>query len=242
MYILETAAQLCVALATGVLFIASAVGFATARRNSGRDWRRWALLGVGALSLGVVLRGGVSSLADRATLAAWVAGLLSVEDVRRNKNQAVGLGPDVQPAGWAGLIPIAVVAGVGVVARPRVVGAAAPLVLLGVLAAAGLALWSLGQALDVLLEARADNSRAAAIAFAGLTVSIVVVVGVNWRVWGTPGGTMISAVLTLWAAWLMSATRLLWRRFAWFSGALDGLVAIVVTVVALSVRWTWPFG
>jgi hypothetical protein len=132
------------------------------------------------------------------------------------------------------------VAGVGVVAHPRVIGAAAPFVLLCVLVSAGLALWSLGQALDVLFKARADNARAATIAFVGLTVSIVATAGVNWRVWGTPNGT-ISAVLALWAAWLMSATGLLWRRSAWFSSALDGLVALVVTVVALSAQWNWPF-
>ncbi len=238
---MESGAQLCVALAAVVLFIASAMGFATARRGGGPDWRRWALLGIGTLSLGVVLRRGMSSVADRAALAACVAGLLSARDVWRNKSQAVGFDSVAQPAGGAGLIPIAIVAGVGVVARSRIIGAAGPFVLLCVLASAGLALWSLGQALEVLLKARADNWRAAVIAFAGLTVSIVVVVGVNWRVWGTFGGT-IPAVLVLWAAWLMSATRLLWHRFVLLSSVLDGLVAVMVTVVALCTQWTWPFG
>jgi hypothetical protein len=40
----------------------------------------------------------------------------------------------------------------------------------------------------------------------------------------------------------MSATGLLWRRFARLSSVLDGLVALVVTVVALNTQWTWPFG
>jgi hypothetical protein len=109
-----------------------------------------------------------------------------------------------------------------------------------VLAAAGLALWSLGQAVDVSLKARADNAQAAAIVFVVLTLSVVMVAGVNWWIWGTPGGE-ISAVLTLWAAWLVSATGLLWRRFARLSSVLDGLVALVTTVVALSTQWTWPF-
>jgi hypothetical protein len=158
--------------------------------------------------------------------------LLSVVDAWRNKDQAVGR---------AGLIPVAAVAGVGVVAHPNDPGTAAPVVLLCVLAAAGLALWSSGQALEVLLKARAENARAAATAFAGLTVSIVIIASVNWWVWGTPGG-VISAVLALWAAWLLSATGLLWRRFARLSSVLDGLVALVATVVALSTQWTWPSG
>lgn len=231
---METGARLCVALATIFLLAASAVGFVNARQGdaNGRGWRGWALLGLGALSLGVVLHGGVSSLAGRATLAAWVAGLLNAVDAWRNKDQAVG---------WAGLIPVAVVAGVGVVARPYDPGTAAPVVLLCVLAVAGLALWSSGQALGVSLKARTDNTRAAAVVFAGLTLSIVMVAGINWWIWGTPGGT-ISAVLALWAAWLMSATGLLWRRFVRFSSVLDGLVALVATVVALGTQWAWPFG
>lgn len=230
---MEIGARLCVALATVVLFAASAAAFVNARRGNanGRGWRGWALLGLGALSLGVILHGGVSSLAGRATLAAWVAGLLSVVDAWRNKDQAIG---------WAGLIPVAIVAGVGVAPPSNAPGTAAPVVLLCILAVAGIALWSSGQALDVSLKARAGNVRAAAIVFAGLTVSVVLVAGVNWRIWGTPDG-VISAVLALWAAWLMSATGLLWRRFARFSSVLDGLVALVTTVVALSTQWTWPF-
>ncbi len=212
------------------------------RLGSERAWRVGALLGVGALLLGLVLRGWaaesglsllrwlpLSGVAHRATLVALVAGLLTV-------------GQGSPPQGRrAALVLIAIVTGVGVVGRPATDETTAPLLSLCVLAAAGFLLWSAGQALDVLVGDREDNVRAAAIAFAGLTTAAVVVGGVNGRVWGTPSGT-VAASLGLWAVWLMSAARLVWRdKSTRLTAVLDLLTVTLMLVIALSVQWAWPF-
>jgi hypothetical protein len=197
------------------------------------------------LSLGLVLRGWaarssvgwlpLAGVANRATLVALVAGALSVGHGWRNT------APEGRrPAGWAALIPAAAVAGLGVAVRATMTGTAAPFLLLSVLVAAGLVLWSAGQALDVLLGDREDNFKAAVVAWAGLTVSVVVVGGVNWRVWGTPLGT-VTATLGLWAAWLVSAARLVFKS-ARLAGMLDWLAAVLLVEIALSFQWTWPLG
>jgi hypothetical protein len=119
-------------------------------------------------------------------------------------------------------------------------GTAAPFLLLCVLVAAGLVVWSAGQALDVLAGDREDNFKATVVACAGLTVSVVVVGGVNWRIWGTPVGT-VTATLGLWAAWLVSAARLVFKSVR-LAGVLDWLAAVLLVEIALSVQWTWPLG
>jgi hypothetical protein len=205
-------------------------------------WCGGALVGIGALLLGLILRGvaagpGSSSVgwwsltsgADRAALVALLAALLSVgSGLRRSM-------------GWAGLIPVAVIAGVGAVGRPAETWTTAPFLLVCTLVAAGLGLWSAGQGLDVLLGGREDNLRAATVAFAGLTVSVVVVGGANWRVWGTPGGVDAASVSLL-AAWLTSAARLiLGYQSVRLISVLDLLVGILLVVIALNVQWTLPF-
>lgn len=233
----ETLAQVCVGIATAAFLVGGGAGLV--RLGSKRVWRAGALLGVGALLLGLVLRGWaaepglrwlpLSGVAHRATLVALVAGLLTVWQ-------------SAPPQGRrpSALVLIAIVTGVGVIDRPAVAETVAPLSLC-VLVAAGFLLWSAGQALDVLVGDREDNVRAAAIAFAGLTAAAVVVGGVNGRVWGTPSGT-VAASLGLWAVWLMSAARLVWRdKSTRLTAVLDLLTVTLMLVIALSVQWAWPF-
>jgi hypothetical protein len=243
----ETLGQACLGIATVALLIGSGSGFAAVRM--GREgvywgWRGGALVGVGALLLGIILRGVVAgsgsssvgwlplaSVANRAALVALMAGLLSVGfDLRR-------------PMGWVELVPVAVVAGVSAASRPvETLVTSAPFLLVCTLVAAGLGLWSAGRGLGVLVSDRKDNLRAATVAFAGLTANVLVVVGVTWRVWGTPGGTGTASVGLL-AAWLASAARLvLHRQSVRLTGVLDLLVAALLVVIALSVQWALPFG
>jgi hypothetical protein len=109
------------------------------------------------------------------------------------------------------------------------------------LVAAGFLLWSAGRALDVLVNDGDSNLQAATIAFTGLTVSVMIVGGANWRVWGTPSGT-VAASLGLWAVWLVSAARLALRgKSVRLTSALDFVAAALLVVIVLSVQWAVPF-
>jgi hypothetical protein len=120
--------------------------------------------------------------------------------------------------------------------------------LIGTLVAAGIALWAAGQGLNALLANRKMDRLAAAVAFAGLTMNLVVVGWVNWRVWGTPIGMAVasqnaqSAPLKLTALWLVSAASLvLGRKSVRLTSALDLLLAALLVGLALSVHWALPF-
>lgn len=239
---METWAQICVGVAAAALLIGSGAGFAAVRLGSERAWRGGALVGVSALLLGVVLRGPsvrwlpLSGAANRATLVALVAGLLSVRDGWRDATPQ-----GRRPMGWAALIPVAVVTGVGIPDQPTTAGAA-PFLSFCVLVVAGLMLWSAGRTLDVWVGDREDNVSSAAIAFAGLTIGVVMVGGANWRVWGTPSGT-VTASLALWAVWLIVAARMILRgKSVWLTGTLDLLATALMVMVALNIQWVWPFG
>lgn len=254
---MEILGQVCSGLAMAAFLVGSGAGFAAARLGSERArwaWRGGTLFGAAALLLSVALRGASSSwlplsrVDDRAALVALLAGLLSVGLGVRNPSSP----PEARGRwgltgnGWAELIPAAVVAGVSAVNWPDQALASsattASFMLVCTLLASALALWSAGQGLDVLLGAKSDSHRAAAVAFAGLTVSVVVVGWLNWRVWGTPGGTL-AAPLGLLAVWLISAARLvLHQQSAWLSSTLDLLAATLLVVIALRVEWTLPFG
>ena len=252
--------QVCWGVATAAFLIGSGAGFALGREGGeqaqGRRlllvwvWYGGAVVGVGALPLGILARGLASgpgsaaargwplaSVVDRAALVALMAGLLSlgpvVRDLARREQGALG---------WAEWIPIAIVSGVSVLGRSaETVRTTAPFLLICTLVAAGLTLWSAGQGLGVLIGVRRNNRRAATVAFVGLTVSVVVVGMTNWRVWGTPVGTVAAAVC-LPAAWLLGASRLvLSRKSAWLVSLLDLLVAGLLVAIASSVRWTLPF-
>jgi hypothetical protein len=109
------------------------------------------------------------------------------------------------------------------------------------LVAAGLLLWSAGRGFDVLLGDGDSNLPAAAVAFAGLTVSVIIVGGANWQVWGSPAGT-VAASLGLWAVWLVSAARLVLReKSVRLVSVLDFVAAALLVVIALSVQWVLPF-
>lgn len=239
--------QVCSGIATLALLMGSGAGFVAVRLGQERarwGWRGGAMIGVAALLLGLILRGvttsagwwPLSSVAGRAALVALIAGLLSVASELRNP-----VSQEPRPRGGAELMPLVVVAGVSAVGRAAENLTAAPVLVVCTLVAAGLGLWSAGQGLGVLVGHRKDNRPAAAMAFAGLTASVVVVGGVNWRLWGTPVGA-VTASLGLLASWLVSAARpVLHRKSIRLAGALDLLVALLLVGVGLSVQWALPF-
>jgi hypothetical protein len=211
--------------------------------------RRGGLVGAGALLLGVILRGAaagtdssspgwlpLSRVGDRAALVALMAGLLSL---------GLGWRPGLRQ-GRAVLIPGAILAGISAfgwpVREPGPAATAALLMSVCTLVAAGLAVWSAGQSLDVLVGDRQDNVRAAAAAFTALTLSVLVVGGTNWRVRGTPGGTSTAAA-GLMAVWLVEVARfVLGRKSDRLASALDLTTAAVLVAIALRVQWALPFG
>jgi len=142
--------------------------------------------------------------------------------------------------GWASLILVAVLARLKITVETAGMSVA-PGLSLCVVIAAGLALWSAGQALDVLTRQRYDNRRAALWGLGGLSVALLVVAGANEWFWGTATGTG-SAWLVLTAIWLAAAARLTWRRrTVWLTGALDVLIAALLVGAALNVHWAVPF-
>jgi hypothetical protein len=238
------------------LLMGSAAGFATLYLNEERmrrfarplAWvRRGGLpVGVGALLLSVLFRvvagSPLSSAGDRAAVVALVAGSLWLAPwlchLLRAGQRAVG---------WVGLIPLIILTGISAGRWPAR-DDSAPVLLIVTLVAAGIALWAAGQGLNALLANRKTDRLAAVVAFAGLTMNLVVVGWVNWRVWGTPMGTAVasqngqSAPLNLTALWLVSAAGLvLGQRSVRLTSALDLLLAALLVGLALSVHWALPF-
>jgi len=116
------------------------------------------------------------------------------------------------------------------------------------LVSAGLGLWSSGQGLNVLVKEKTDNQWAAAAAFAGLTVNVVLVGVVNWRVWGVPSGagvaetSFVSGFLSLSAVWLISAARQVWQHSSVrLTSSLELVTTALLVGIALSIQWVWPF-
>lgn len=227
-------------------------------QRSGQEKARWiwwraALVGVGAWLVSVILRVittvqdargwlPLTNPDDRSVCVGLLAGLLTISPiwrrsllVRRRTNGSPGA-----ELGWASLILVAVLVRIRIT-----VGTAgmdvAPGLSLCVAIAAALALWSAGQALDVLTRRRRDNRRAAAWALGGLTVACLVVAGANEWLWGAATGAG-STWLVLVAAWLAAAARLTWqRRTVGYTGVLDVLIAALLVGAALNARWVLPF-
>lgn len=253
---METWAQVCSAIAVVALLMSSGAGFATQYLSAERTRRfahplTWAYrgslpLGVGALLLSVMLRVAVgsplSSVGDRGAVVSLVAGALNLAPRLCNPRR-----PRRRPASWAGLIPLIILTGISAGRWPAG-DASAPLMLIGTLVAAGIALWAAGQGLNAFMANRKTDRGAAAVALAGLTMNLVVVGWVNWRVWGTPLGTSVisqnahSASLNLTALWLVSAASLiLGRKSLRLTSVLDLFTAAWLVGLALSVRWALPF-
>ena len=218
----------------------------------GRVWRSGAFVAVAALLLSVILRGvaaadrageigwsPLASVGDRAAVVALLAALLAVAsewpDLVRLRER---------PGRWAGWLPIAVVAAIGALDWPAT-SSPAPLLSLFTLGAAGLGLWAVGQALDALTPRERTESWAPVVAFGAVTLNVLVVGAVNWRVWGAPGptaGVSSDGFLVLLAIWLVGAAGLLLRRHAVrLTAGLDLLAVALLLGLALSVRWTLPF-
>jgi hypothetical protein len=258
---METGAQVFSGIATVALLLGGAAGFGSLRAGRERSGRlgRLALgsaaVGVSLLLIGILLRGvaaatqtashgwsPLASVGDRATLVSLIAGLLQVgPELRRF------LHPGRQPPMGPGLIPLAVVTGVGTFDWPTE-STPAPVLLVGTLLAAGLGLWSAGQALDVLAQTKKEEQTSLMAVSVGLTLNLLLVGGVNWRVWGTVSGAsapwpdLPNGFLHLSALWLISAAGLVLRnRSARLARVLTLLAATLLVGTALSVRWILPF-
>jgi hypothetical protein len=227
-------AAVALLLSSGARFVLLRLG-AEQRRSSENllvwSWRACALIGVGGLLLSVVFRGvdgaTLGSVAGRAAVVALVAGLLSVA---LGLSEPAHLGQST--TGWAGLILLAAVTGIST-GRWSAEESSAPLLLTCTLATAGLGLWAAGRRLDALIAA--------------LALTVVVVAGVNWRVWGTPSGAAVASpgsqdeFLNLLAVWLFSATSLvLGGRWVRLADVLELLAAALLVRTALTVQWTMP--
>ncbi len=258
---METWAQVFSGIATVALLLGGAAGFGSLRAGQERTARLGnlavgsAAFGVSLLLIGVLLQGVVAainpashgwsplaSVGDRATLVSLLAGLLQVGPGMRHLFR-----PGQRPMMWAGLIPLAFVTGIGTFNWPTE-SAQAPLLLVSTLVAAGLGLWSAGQALDVLAKVKKEEQASLAAVSVGLTLNLMLVGGVNWRVWGTVSGAsapwpdLPNGFLHLSALWLISATGLvLRRRSARLANLLVLLAATLLVGTALSVRWILPF-
>jgi hypothetical protein len=251
----ESWAQVCAGIAAVALLLSSGARFvllrlgAEQRRSSENllvwSWRACALIGVGGLLLSVVFRGvdgaTLGSVAGRAAVVALVAGLLSVA---LGLSEPAHLGQST--TGWAGLILLAAVTGIST-GRWSAEESSAPLLLTCTLATAGLGLWAAGRRLDALILGQDVDRWAAGIAFAALALTVVVVAGVNWRVWGTPSGAAVASpgsqdeFLNLLAVWLFSATSLvLGGRWVRLADVLELLAAALLVRTALTVQWTMP--
>jgi hypothetical protein len=251
----ESVGQALSAIAAAVLLLGSVAGFITARLEREQTeqtrpqrtaelaewgWRGGLSIGVGALLLSVIFRGASSwpplaSAGDRAAVVALVGGLLCAGVALWRRARSTG-----RPLGWAGMVPIAIVAGISAYAWPLEDGSA-PWLLACTLVAAGVGLWGAGEALNGLTVDRRADRWPSLVAMAGLTATVVIVGGVNWRVWGTPGAH--SEFLGLLAVWTMGAAGLVLRaRAARFVSALGVVAGAALVGIALSVQWTMPFG
>jgi hypothetical protein len=81
-----------------------------------------------------------------------------------------------------------------------------------------------------------------------LTVNVVLVGVVNWRVWGTPSGagvagtSFVNGFLSLSAVWLISAARQVWKHTSVrLTSGLDVLATALLVGIALNIQWAWPF-
>jgi len=155
--------------------------------------------------------------------------------------------PGQWPVSWAGLIPVTILAGISAGHWPAG-DTSASLMVTSTLVAAGIALWAVGQRLNAVMANRRADRYTAAVALAALTMNLMLVGWVNWRVWGTPLGTAVasqnahSASLNLAALWLVgTAGLILGRKSLRLSSALDLLTAALLVGLALSVRWALPF-
>jgi hypothetical protein len=205
------------------------------------------LVGFGALLLSVVLRSvnkdtGISTVGDRAAVVALAAGLSSTGSRWRYLFR-----PGQHPSGWAGVIPIAVVAGISVFRwSPQL--PSAPALLLCTLVVAGLGLWAAGQKLDRIVDDPAVFQLAPLIAYGALWVTIGAIGAVNWRLWGTPGGLSVDLLgpnagfLGLAAVWLIGMASLaLGQRAPRYATALGFLAAALLVGIGLNVQWALPF-
>jgi hypothetical protein len=261
--VVEIWGQVFSGIAMAALLVASGAPLATLRGSreqsqtwkglSDWSWRAGVAIGCAALLAGAIMRGiatatrtssgwlPLSSVGDRATLMALLGCILYLGSEWQNF-----IHPLQRPTGWAGLIPTIVTVGISALAWP-VEKASAPVLLVCTLVSAGLGLWSSGQGLNVLVKEKTDNQWAAAAAFAGLTVNVVLVGGVNWRVWGIPSGagvagtSFVSGFLSLSAVWLISAARQVWQHSSVrLTSSLDLLATALLVGIALSIQWVWP--
>jgi hypothetical protein len=250
-------------IAMAALLMQSSVQVATLRGSKERSrtlrpladwsWRAGIVLGIAALLAGAILRGTaeatrassgwlpLSSVGDRIALVALLGGLLYLISEWRDFIHS-----SQQPKGWAGWILIAIVAGISAVSWSAE-DTSAPALLVCTLVSAGLGLWSAGQGLNVLAKIKMDNRWPATAVFVGLAMSIVVIGGVNWRVWGSPGGmgaggtSLPSGFLDLVAVWLVSAARQVWHGSPRLTSTLDLLAAALLVGISVSVQWVLPF-
>ena len=254
---METWARICSVAATVALLVGSGAGFAALSLDQDRVTkykgllRTGLLLGVGALLLRVILRSiaaltrsssdwlPFSSAGDRAALIALVAGLLTVSTALRNLGR-----PRPGSDEWAELFPLAIVAALSVPDWPAK-SLPAPILLVFTLIAAGLGLWAMGQGLNALAKNSEASRWLPVIPCVGIAVNVVVVGGVNWRVWGTPGGTAAASqggFLVLFAVWLISAAGLiLGQSSVRLARTLHFLAVVLLVGTALIVQWTLPF-
>jgi len=225
----------------------------TLRHLADWGWRAGMALGIAALLAGAIVRGTatatrassgwlpLSNVGDQVALVALLGGLLYLGSEWQDFIDSTQ-----QPKGLAGWILIAVVAGISAFSWSAE-NASAPALLVCTLVSAGLGLWSAGQGLNVLAKQKTDNRWPAAAVFVGLTTSVVAIGGVNWRVWGSPGGmdaggpSLPSGFLSLAAVWLISATRQVWQSHPRLTSTLDLLAAALLVGITMSVQWVLPF-
>lgn len=253
---MEIWAQVCSGSATFALLTGSVAQLATKRLGKvgtgsrmklvARGWLGLLLVSVVALLLSVLLRGlnraPLGSVGDRAAVVALAGALARLAHDLRAPSQG-GQGQMT----WIGLVPLAIMSAISVGRWPAG-SSSAPLLLVFTLLPAGLGLWAAGQLLEGLMTGQRPGWWSGGIPFAGLTGSVAVIAVANWRMWGTPSGSVPGApgsrswFLGLVAVWLVSAASLvLGRRPVRLFSGLGFLAMTVLVIIALSVRWTLPF-
>jgi len=259
-----TGGQVCAAIATLALLAGGSAGLASRRLTDLQIkwlWFGGASLGIGASLLGVLwmgivaeseasfaIRGVLGGAPGRAMLLACIVAVSSLVPILqtcvRERRWKIG---------GAELFPAAVMAGLSVLLQPSLDegerwGSVAGLLLSGILVTTGLMLFSAGRILDEWIWQGAQRGRAFVVAFVGLTVTVLALLGTNWRVWGTPFGSVqpprgtMSVGLALLAAWLVGTTYLVLRhRLARGGGILVLLNAVLLVLITLSAHWHLPF-